>query len=205
MTSVAEDRELLHIFDLSGTPQRQDWPEAPGGGVLVDVSSTRFPDAHMTTDRVFADRFCGDIKWCVDSSTGYVVAKIERRKVSFHRLLLQAPKGHLVDHINRDRTDNRIANLRFVSGAENAQNRKKARGATSRYIGVSWSPEKRLWRSGVRVSGSYWHLGYFENEIDAARAYDKAALMNYGKESQNNGLVTYEEAWADPRVTGGLR
>jgi HNH endonuclease/AP2 domain len=74
------------------------------------------------------------------------------------------------DHINRDRLDNRRANLRVVSLEENTQNRPSQKGSSSRFRGVSWNKAKRRWTAQVVSDGRYHRLGAYINEIDAAIA-----------------------------------
>ena len=80
------------------------------------------------------------------------------------------PNGHkiVVDHINNDPFDNRVENLQLISNRENLSKDKKG---TSKYTGVSWNKNSKKWVSQIHINGKKIHLGYFENEIDAANAY----------------------------------
>lgn len=76
----------------------------------------------------------------------------------------------IVDHINGDRLDNRRANLRPCTRAENQQNRRGAtRGSSSRFRGVSWRSDMRKWVAYGRLAGKTHRLGNFESEDEAAR------------------------------------
>lgn len=79
----------------------------------------------------------------------------------------------MIDHVNRDRLDNRPENLRSASHAENMRNKIHPGGA-SRYRGVN--PSGRKWKATIGIGGAYRHLGVFGSEIEAAQAYDTAAL-----------------------------
>jgi len=102
------------------------------------------------------------------------------RTINMHRVILQAPAGSIVDHENRTGTDNRRSNLRFATPAQNAANRAKVRGlGSSIYKGVKRDGGK--WRAGITHNCLHEHLGSFDNEIDAAKAYDAAARKFHGE------------------------
>jgi len=88
--------------------------------------------------------------------------------------------------MNRDRLDNRKANLRFASSAENARNSSGPRSSTSRYKGVSWYTDYGKWRAAIGHNGRFRHIGYFSSEEDAARAYDEKARELFGDFAATN-------------------
>jgi len=88
------------------------------------------------------------------------------------------PSGQ-IDHINGERTDNRIENLREVTSQENARNRRRTERNTSGIVGVSWSKRKRKWFARIGVNGEDVFLGHFDCKQDAAYAR-KAAERKYG-------------------------
>jgi hypothetical protein len=83
-----------------------------------------------------------------------------------------------VDHINRNRLDNRRANLRVVERSANSMN-VPGRGASS-FVGVSWFRPAKLWRAYMQVDGRRVELGYFKEEREAAKARDRAFIAAYG-------------------------
>lgn len=81
-----------------------------------------------------------------------------------------APAPTQLDHINRDATDNRWANLRASSNAENCRNLSKRRNNTSGVTGVSWSKVAGKWAARCRGDSRYQSLGYFDDISEAAAA-----------------------------------
>jgi hypothetical protein len=101
------------------------------------------------------------------------------RTVSAHRLVWFMEKGHLpemdLDHINRDKDDNRIENLRIVTRSENMMNiGVKGR---SRFRGVHFSKKDKRWLSIIQKDGKKYHIGNYMSQMAAAIAYDEVCYM----------------------------
>lgn len=109
------------------------------------------------------------------------------RKITLHRDLLgvEDPKQK-VDHINRDRLDNRRENLRVVDDRANAQNTSSHRDSRSKYRGVDLHRGTGKWRARAMVDGTVHYLGYFKTEGDAAdaAAYFREHNMPYSQEDR---------------------
>jgi hypothetical protein len=106
------------------------------------------------------------------------------RKILMHREIMNNPSG-MVDHINGDTLDNQKSNLRIVTRQQNLQNSKRRSDCKSRYKGVSKRGAKFIARIQINPKQRIF-LGYFETEIEAALAYDKAALQYFGEYAKIN-------------------
>ena len=98
-----------------------------------------------------------------------------------HRLLMDPPKGMVIDHINHNGLDNRRENLRICTRAENSRNRGKQKNNTSGYKGVCWYKRDKKWRAQIKKDSKKIHIGYFDIIEDAARAYDAKAKELFGE------------------------
>lgn len=94
-----------------------------------------------------------------------------------HRLVWLAEHGvlpaGLIDHINRDRSDNRIQNLRVVSSKENMENTGMYSSNTSGYKGVQWDKRYNKWVAIVNHNGKQVFAGRYESVYDAHQAYER--------------------------------
>jgi len=107
--------------------------------------------------------------------------------ISMHRDIMKPRKGVLVDHRNGKALDNRRSNLRFATRAQNMQNRGKIKKKTSsRYIGVYQERRTGRWVACIAHRGGKISLGTHGSEIEAAKAYDRAAKKFRGEFARLN-------------------
>ena len=97
-----------------------------------------------------------------------------------HRIIMNPPPHLYIDHINHNTLDNRKTNLRFATPAQNTRNaRYPKKNTSSKYRGVWFNKQTKKWRSQISINRKRKQIGYFKNEIDAAKAYDQAAKKYY--------------------------
>jgi hypothetical protein len=116
---------------------------------------------------------------------GYVTIRFRRRIITAHRLAWFYVHGvfpaKLLDHINCDGRDNRLANLREATASGNGANRKVSRNNTSGLKGVHWAADCGRWCAQIRVHGKRRNLGYFSTKAEAGAAYQRAAMEAFGE------------------------
>lgn len=112
---------------------------------------------------------------------GYRQIKLDGKLYLAHRLAWLHTYGvwptDQIDHINRCRTDNRLANLREVTNAQNCQNRPLQCNATSGYAGVTWNKIILKWHARISLGGKRIHLGWFLDKDSAVSARATAELL----------------------------
>jgi hypothetical protein len=123
-------------------------------------------------------------RWHINSGR-YAIGRVGGpKKIMMHRLIMNAPIECDVDHINGNGFDNRRANLRFCTHAQNMDNcRKQKNGTTSNYIGVCRQGKK--WRGQVMHRGVVYY-GFFDSETQAAVFRDVVAVSLKGEFSSLN-------------------
>jgi hypothetical protein len=118
------------------------------------------------------------------------------RNIFLHQEVLGVFEANRIDHKNQDGLDNRRENLRLCERFENMRNRRKVKAKTSAYKGVYWKKRANCWESRACIGDLTGRgkkrkqlvLGRFQDEIEAARAYDRAAVRHFGSFAVLNGV-----------------
>jgi hypothetical protein len=154
--------------------------QAPEGARWLAIRSTSGYVFSLVDEDIF--EHVSILSWQLHSER-YAGVKHRRKSwVFLHHLIIGAPPdGLMIDHRNRDTLDNRRANLRFASRAQNMQNRQHWVG----FRGVDQTGPNS-WRAAIRADGRRISLGSFATAEAAARAYDEAAVKYHGEFAQLN-------------------
>lgn len=84
----------------------------------------------------------------------------------------------VIDHIDGNRTNNEISNLRWATHQTNSRNSKKRKSTTSNFKGVSLNKKRNKWVAQIQVNYKTIFLGYFSTEIEAGKAYNEYVIEN---------------------------
>lgn len=125
----------------------------------------------------------GDLAGCFDYER-YWRIRVDGVNHRAHRLAFVIMTGECpaeIDHINRDRADNRWVNLRPATTTQNHGNKGMQRNNTSGVKGVCWNRQRGKWQASIQISGRPHYLGLFDNTADAAEAYRVAAVAAFGE------------------------
>ena len=132
-------------------------------------------------------------KWCAhwQGLRWYAVRRAptidgKQYKIRMHRVVIDAQPGQQVDHKDRDGLNNRRDNLRLCTNSQNQANRGKQAGCSSKFKGVTWHKQTGKWQARIRVHRKGIYLGVFDDEVEAGRAYDDAAIEHFGEFARLN-------------------
>lgn len=170
LPTIAELRKLLHYDPDTGA---LTWRRRAGARACWNT------------------RYAGQGALACVHEDGYRKGRIHRVLYRAHRVAWALhhgswPAGH-IDHVNGDRSDNRIANLRDVDRSTNQRNMRTPSDNTSGRIGVWWNKANGKWIAEIRAAGEKKHLGSFAQFEDACKARENAEQA-YGYH-KNHGRI----------------
>lgn len=125
----------------------------------------------------------GNVAGCRSASKGYAEIQIDGKLYKRHRLAYLYVHGYLpseIDHVSRERGDDRIDNLRPATRSQNRANSSLHSNNTSGAKGVTWHSKQRKWNATISVNRKRIHLGCFDDIGLAADAYRAAAIKHFG-------------------------
>jgi hypothetical protein len=155
------------------------------------------PDIQKLKSLLSYDPITGALSWRVKrgkcypgqviacrNGSGYIVVRVDNMLHRAHRIAWaimtdEWPCGE-IDHINRNRSDNRFCNLRIATRCQNMQNTRKPITNKSGVKGVSFDKKTKKWRSDIRADGKKFNLGRFNTIEEAKRAYNSAVQKLHG-------------------------
>lgn len=132
-------------------------------------------------------------KWCYSPcGKGYATRAVQRnnkiKNIQMHRIIVNANRGEEVDHINGNSLDNRRSNLRICESKNNSWNTCSHKDGTSKYKGVFWNKQKNQWQVKICCNYKTYHVGFFDDEEEAAYSYDVVAKRFFGEYARLNGI-----------------
>jgi len=125
------------------------------------------------------------------NSRGYLGIQLSSKNYKVHQIVWimhfgNIPENLIIDHIDGNKINNNLNNLRLVTNSQNKMNSLKFKKLTSKYKGVSWNQKANKWQACVRFERKNYHIGYFGIEEEAHKAYCFVAKEIFG-EFFNNG------------------
>jgi hypothetical protein len=139
------------------------------------------------------DPFSGILKWKISRSnmikgsvvgcmhqSGYKILTLQSKSYRLHRIIWimlfgNIPNGFYIDHINGNKIDNRLENLRLATNNQNQQNRPAPKNNSSGYRGVTWHKQMKQWMARICHNNKRTTIGFFDTAEDAYEAYKKEA------------------------------
>lgn len=145
---------------------------------------------NIIVDKIYWHKLM-EYKWSINGNQ-YVGGRCNKKIINMHQYIYELHHGNipeLIDHVNKNKLDNRIENLAEKTSSHNNHNRTKLKNASSKYYGVSYGKANKTWQSEITKDGKRYYLGRHKNEIDAAIAYNNKATELYG-DNANLNIIT---------------
>lgn len=127
-----------------------------------------------------ADKEPGWVNW-----SGYRMVSFDRKQLKTHRVIFALHYGYfpaLIDHIDRNKLNNKIENLREATKSINGLNCKVRANNTSTFTGVNYRKDRKKWRAYVKINGTQEFIGYWDTKEQAVEARANYMKEKYGQE-----------------------
>ena len=170
-----------------GEPIKTNFDQRPAiikDGVAKIPLGLNAVNGYAIVDEEFA--YLDKYKWNI-SDQGYAKMMLNGKNEKMHRFIF-GDSEKSIDHINRNKLDNRLTNLREADHSENKYNKPKQANNTSGYKGVFRSRNK--WRVEIQAKGIKYALGSFDSNVEAAKAYNEKAKELFGEFAYLNKVLT---------------
>jgi hypothetical protein len=145
-----------------------------------DTETGIFTRLISTNHNAIVGSVAGSVKY-----NGYIHISVMGKLYYAHRLAWLYMTGDWpkndIDHINRERNDNKWINLRNATPSQNHMNKATPKSNTSGYRGVSFNKLVKKWTAQIKINRKKIHLGCFACKEEAAKSYEKAAKVIYGE------------------------
>ena len=170
--------QMYRLGYATETPKRKRENKIKFTGDIVEIYTVRNEKILIDKDDYYKIK---DF-YCSLNSQGYVISVINGKHKRLHLMILDKPKGMVIDHINGIKTDNRKSNLRICTQKENMYNVGKKKNNKTGYLGISITPYGK-YRARIMVDRKEIRLGNYDNLEDAINARREAELKYFGKYS----------------------
>jgi hypothetical protein len=141
-----------------------------------------YKDGHLIYKRTIGRAVKGMTVGWVEGN-GYRCTNVDGTRYRMHRIIYQMHHGwcpEFIDHIDHDKQNNKIENLRPATQQQNARNKPLGRKNTSGFKGVCWDKCNNKFKADIRINGKSKHLGYFDDPKEAAESYKEASKRYHG-------------------------
>ena len=168
-----EIAKILRSYGYEARIEKNDGRFKPNGNVFVTDDKFIYclnikNELLFFTNLELADKIVM-LHWC-KAANGYSATHIGGKQITAHRYIINAGKGDIVDHKNRNKKDNTVDNLRICNKSENAYNSKMRYDNKSGYTGVRYRKDTGKWTAEIKNKCRKINLGCFEEKEDAINA-----------------------------------
>ena len=157
-------------------------------GFLKEYFEYRDGHLYWIKNQIRGPKMAGKKFGC--NSLGYIRGKIHQKGYAEHILIWLYHYGvwpkDQIDHINGNRSDNRLENLREVNNQQNQFNSSASRNSTSKYKGVSWHKASGKWQAKISIDRKHYYLGIYNTEQEAVKAYNNSAKFYHKQYMKEN-------------------